>query len=143
MKAPQISRRTLLLASAAGVLGIGVGVLTGQSARAEYIAESLPRLLPGVQIDPETYPAFEREALARTYRSIRIAAFASSIVGRPLASAAPAGKAALEEFDRIIVTTLLGGTDLATRADPTAGPLVFVGWPPACANPFQRSPLEA
>jgi hypothetical protein len=143
VKLPRISRRDMLLASAAGVLGIGVGVLTDRTARADYIAKALPRLLPGVEIDPETYPTFEQQVLVQTDRSQRITAFMSSFVGRELVATNGAGKFALDEFDRIIVLTLLGGTDLATRAEPTDGPLIVTGWPPACANPFQRPPLEA
>lgn len=143
MKLPNMSRRDMLLAGTAAVLGVGLGIAQDRTARAEYIAEALPRLLPGVEIDPETYPAFEREAIAQTHRSIRVATFASAFVGRSLTAQTSAGKAALEEFDRAIVNTLLGGSDLATRADPTVGRLVFTGWPPACANPFCRPPLEA
>jgi len=144
MKLPRISRRDLLLVSAAGVFGLGAAVLTDRSARADYITKALPRLLPGVQIDPQSYPIFEEQVLVQTDRSQRITAFASSFIGRELVATNAAGKFALDEFDRIIVLTLLGGTDLATRAEPTeGGPLVVTGWPPACANPFHRPPLEA
>lgn len=143
MKLPRFRRRDLLLASAAGAFGLGAAVITDRTARSDYIAKALPRLLPGVEIDSASYPTFVEQVLFQTHRSQRIAAFTSSFVGRELVATSAAGKAALEEFDRIIVLTLLGATDLATRAEPTDGPLVVTGWPPACANPFFRPPLEA
>jgi hypothetical protein len=138
----RISRRQAI----GGGLGIAAlaagGVYVAAGEPYDFFNAMLRSSLPGVKLSEKTVRAFTAdvmqgrnpdfyvkfEGLLRTYR----------VIGYHGVTAALGDSWAFERFYRDMLSFFLVSTNFFDLADPTSGEVKYVGFPPACGNPFAQ-----
>lgn len=143
MKLKKPSRRQLLLGGAAvGALGVVGGGYLASAGPEDFFKAMLNARLPGVQISRESIRAFAEDSLKNRnddfLPKLKVLSAGARAMGYHNLAAAMKDNEAFEVFDREFLTRFLLGSNFFNVADPTKEEIIFVGVPPACANPFAR-----
>lgn len=141
----KLGRRRMLIAAAGGVAAAGVLGLAGREKGAtwltkHWIAQVVRDSLPGTPIDETSLAAFALEA-AHGHALLRRPEQHAETAWRHLLHL-PDASAEQQQIERELVSWFLTGSNYFRRAAKSE-PVLYLGLPSACGNPFATFRDEA